>query len=338
MGVSAAVWKGSTILSMKALFGGNSKPRLSPTEGPKWPSSLLSRRAHFINCHGALADPRFYGQKGTAFPVAHDASLIIKAKVSPGTVAAIECCYGAELYAPEDTHLSIANTYLGSGAWGYFGSTTIAYGPADSNGAADLICQYFLKSALNGASLGRAALEARQKFAEETTELDPIDLKTLVQFILLGDPSIHPVQAKTATTKTRTLTPEAGDSFERDERRRSLLAKGVMIQQSLAVARRSKVQPSTQEASILARLAAERLGSPRVLSFEIERRNPRVRSALRKGHMAEKSPSAFHVVMGYPKSAAAAKTRAAPGIQRVIAFVAKSVNGKIVSVRELQAK
>lgn len=80
-----------------------------------------------------------------------------------------------------------------------------------------------------------------------------------------------------------------------------------------------------------------------MLSFNVDHRNPQVRSALTKGRMAEKSPSSFHVVIGLDKGAAAApKTRSAvaepPPIKPVIALVAKEVGGKIVSVRELHGK
>ncbi len=59
----------------------------------------------------------------------------------------------------------------------------------------DLICQYFVRAVRDGASLGRAALEARHRFASQLSHLDPSDLKTLIQFYLLGDPSIQPVEA-----------------------------------------------------------------------------------------------------------------------------------------------
>ena len=76
----------------------------------------------------------------------------------PDTVVAAECCYGAQLFNPNDADgsLPMSNAYLGAGAAGYFGSTTIAYGPATGNGAADLLAQYFLINVLAGASLGRA--------------------------------------------------------------------------------------------------------------------------------------------------------------------------------------
>jgi len=110
-------------------------------------------------------------------------------------VIAVECCYGAELYDPSDSGMQpgICSTYLRDGAYGYFGSSTIAYGPSEGNGQADLICQYFVDEVLGGASLGTATLRARHRFAQNYTHLDPVDLKTLVQFHLLGDPSIHAV-------------------------------------------------------------------------------------------------------------------------------------------------
>ena len=56
-----------------------------------------------------------------------------------------------------------------------------------------------------GHSLGLAALKAQQRYVEQVNELDPIDLKTLAQFYLLGDPSVQPVKVVTATR-----TPPAG--------------------------------------------------------------------------------------------------------------------------------
>src|SRR4029453_14340311 len=105
-----------------------------------------------------------------------------------GAGAAVECCYGAQLYdsVTLSLPLPICQRYLIQGAYGYFGSSTIAYGPEEGNGAADLITQYFLLAILDGASLGRAALQARQQFVQQTGELDPVDLKTLGQFNLLG--------------------------------------------------------------------------------------------------------------------------------------------------------
>jgi hypothetical protein len=70
-----------------------------------------------------------------------------------------------------------------------FGASTVAYGPAASNAYADVICRMFVSEVLNGASLGRAVLVARQRFVQAQSFLDPTDLKTLAQFNLLGDPA-----------------------------------------------------------------------------------------------------------------------------------------------------
>ena len=118
--------------------------------------------------------------------------------------------------------LPICQSYLEQGAYGYFGSTTIAYGPADANGAADLICQYFLLKILDGASLGHAALMARQLFVRDNAQMDAMDLKTLAQFCLLGDPSVHPVAEQSATSIPGGVTKADMDRYFRAERRQKM--------------------------------------------------------------------------------------------------------------------
>ena len=194
LGITAKAWEGSTALSLGKLFGA-AEIHTSPAEGPAWTAARLQRRIHFINCHGAEGDPQFYGQHGTDYPVSLR-SADVTGHVAAGTVVAAECCYGAQLWAagPGDGE-PLAMAYIGDGAAAFFGSTTIAYGPANANGDADLICEYFLEGVLAGASLGRAALEARQRFVHGDTVLSPVSTKTLAQFQLLGDPSVCPVLA-----------------------------------------------------------------------------------------------------------------------------------------------
>ena len=204
--LSAQVWKKSTALSLTNIFGNSSKLLLAPPTTSGGASRKLGPRSHFINCHGALADWRFYGEDKRGMPTALD-SKDVRGRIREGTVAAVECCYGAELYDSVTLKLptSICQTYMAQKAYGYFGSTTIAYGPAEGNGAADLITQYFLLELQAGHSLGLAALKAQQRYVEQVNELDPIDLKTLAQFYLLGDPSVQPVKVASATR-----TPPAG--------------------------------------------------------------------------------------------------------------------------------
>jgi hypothetical protein len=373
LGISAEVWRGSTEMTLTNLFGSADDMQLAPDKGPGWETSLISRRTHFINCHGAQADFHFYGQSGQSYPEAHDASFF-NGKIKEGTLVAAECCYGGELYNPNlaDGQAGICNTYLGNGAYGFFGSTTIAYGPAEGNGSADLICQFFLRSVFRGASLGRAALEARQRFIEASPELDPIDLKTLAQFNLYGDPSI--VAVAVAASQTRSVRG-AKAAFEaaaanRADVRRQLLNKGLWLAKNhpvaaervttaAAVTRGAKTRAAGAGSPLqaeLKRLAARvNLRQPEIMTFGIDRA-PEPKSLTRSMKAMRPASTAFHVIVGRPEDGAApppaatrgmrgGKAKAAeaagaevPPVRSIVALVAKEVDGQIVSVRELHGK
>jgi len=196
-GLSAHVWRKSTEMSVAAMFGAKTVVRTSPLEGPLWTKKDLAPVWHFINCHGAPEDTHFSGQKGEEYPIAED-SARLGTLIGRGTIAAAECCYGAQIFDP-----GICLTYLSEGAIGFLGSTTIAYGPANKNESADLLCRYFMESCLKGASTGRALLEARQRFAEDVAPINPVDLKTIAQFLLLGDPSLKGLSVPDAKPKKK---------------------------------------------------------------------------------------------------------------------------------------
>lgn len=242
--VTAQVWKKSTEMSLQSMFSDATHLVSSPVQNEKtdakYSKTQLKPRTHFYNCHGTPADPCYYGQRGQNFPVALR-STNIKMNITAGTVAAAECCYGAQLYNASNAETqteSICHTYLGNGAVGFVGSSTIAYGPADSNALADLITQFFICNILKGASTGRAFLEARQRFLSESgPQLDPYELKTLAQFYLLGDPSVSPALSDDiATTKILSSNSIANS-------RLSLQIKGASLQQSIAPSKKMKANP-----------------------------------------------------------------------------------------------
>ena len=250
LGLTTISWHASTHLSLTNIFG-NAKdlhrvPLMGPSKGPPWRS--IGRLAHFINCHGSSADFHFYGKRGKKFTIAHDATKLHGVK--PGTVISAECCYGAELYDPARAQgqAGICNTYLGLGAHAYFGSSTIAYGPNTGNSQADLICQYFLQRVLQGASVGEATLLARLSFIKQMSVAAPTDLKTLAQFNLMADPSVHPVAApppghhdsiiaskKASASKPKTVAPDLDvRTASRAQRRRHLAALGSVLSSTVA--------------------------------------------------------------------------------------------------------
>jgi len=310
------------------VFGDSDALNLAPPSGPAFSAKALAPLAHFINCHGGQSDPTFFGEKGNSQPVSLTSDSIAK-KIKPGTVAAVECCYGAELYdlVTLSVAMPICQRYLNRGAYGFFGSSTIAYGPEEGNGAADLITQYFLLALLEGASLGRAALTARQRFVEQVGELDPVDLKTLGQFNLLGDPSIHPVVIASPTEVPKGVDVEKSERDERQQRRAKLRDVGELLQQTKPTA--------SQKASKI-------------------RKSPAVRKALaniarKAGIGTKKEFTAYNVKM--PKGVRRRGTKAAPTASRYyvavyrpsvddysVAAVAKEVDGRITGYRIYKEK
>lgn len=327
-GLSAEVWKGSTALSLANVFGSSNGLLLAPPAGPGYPGGELKARTHFINCHGGPASPEFYGQHGSSYPVALT-TRDTAGQVTEGAVAAVECCYGAELYdsVTLSINMPICQSYLEQGACAYFGSTTIAYGPADTNGAADLICQHFLLNVLDGASVGRAALLARQQFVDGVAQMDPIDLKTLSQFCLLGDPSVHPVRPAAAAGVPKGLSESEAERFFRAERRAKLQQAGAFLRKTKPTAARREVKaaiaPKVRTAlSNIAVQAGLRRAQP-FGAFGVTRPAGAGASAGK----ASATPTRYHVAVGLPEGAA-------PDARMLlVAVVAKELSGRIVGYR-----
>jgi hypothetical protein len=324
-GLSTFTWRGSTKMSLDNIFGNNTQILLAPTSGPRYSAAKLGARMHFINCHGAMSAPEFYGQKGNSYPVSLNTKNT-KKMILEGTVAAVECCYGSELYDAQTLELDIpiCQSYLSQGAYGYFGSTTIAYGPADDNGSADLICQYFLLNVQAGASVGRAALMARQQFVDHAKQMDPMDLKTLAQFCLLGDPSVTPVAAQSKNQTPKGMSFEDAERFRRRERRAQLKQKGDFLKQTKPTAskRVKGGRISTHAKTALANLVkkTDLPLSQAFTPFEVKGgRQP-------KGQAAKlaSAPSRYLLTVGKPKNG---KGRA---LDYRVAIIAKEVNGRIV--------
>jgi hypothetical protein len=322
-GLSTQSWRKSTDKSLFAIFGDSGALTVAPPGGPTHPAARLAPLAHFINCHGGSSDPNFYGEKGNSQPISLTSNGIAK-KIKPGTVAAVECCYGAEMYDSVTLALPlpICQRYLVQGAYGYFGSSTIAYGPADTNSAADLITQYFLLAILEGASLGRATLSARQQFVQQTGELDPMDLKTLGQFSLLGDPSIVPAKVVSATSVPKGADTDENKRQERRERRAKMRATGELLQETKPTASRkaTKVRKSATVRKALANIAREAgIGTKREFTaFDVK--TPK--GARQRGSKAVPVASRYYVAVFRPKKESSS-----------VAAVAKEVSGRIVGYR-----
>jgi Subtilase family/Peptidase family C25 len=349
-GLSCASWSGSTTKNLGSLFGAGSRPLLSPPDGPRWSRSQLAPRSHFFNCHGALSDAQLYGEEKLPEDSEEEPdqpvcfrSGTLSGKVTGGAVVAAECCYGAELYEP-DTGISpsVANRYFENGAWAFAGSTTIAYGPADSLGDADLISQFFLQHLRAGASTGRAFLQARLDFVKAAKRLSPTEVKTLAQFVLLGDPSIHPVAAGSppkaaargaASAKAKHAATSAAPPAGRDERRRRLHLQGQTLRETTPLTTKTGKAPASIVSKMLTRCGVEKSALVRSASYVAPARPPeedappvakfarRARHAAKSGRPPKKAAAApgptvkFHVVIVERKPLAKPKSATTPAVK-----------------------
>lgn len=204
-------WNGAGKACVEYLNHPASSLLISPPEVDASPkaTALLPSPLHMVKCHGSPLDPQFYGQQGSAYPVALT-STTLRTRLTPGTLAAAMCCYGAQVYSPSDPAATVpgawplASTYLRGGASGFAGSTGIAWvGPSEMM-CADWVVAGYLKGVLGGASIGRAFLEAKQDYlrwiGQQGCAPGLADEKTLIEFVLLGDPSVQPVVAAAAAT------------------------------------------------------------------------------------------------------------------------------------------
>lgn len=189
---------------------------------------------HMIKCHGNKKEGKFLGFD--EFDEDHDKSNVAMTsetlrqlqRLEASTLVGAMCCYGAQVFSPADPKARspgewpIASTYLREGALGFVGSTKKAWVGLDKMNAADWIVTDYLRRVLDGASIGRAFLESKQDNPgyeyEHGRVLGPEEQKTVVEYILLGDPSIHPVSS----------TPHSANELALQERRQRRVARAMI--------------------------------------------------------------------------------------------------------------
>jgi hypothetical protein len=207
-------------------------------------------------------------------------------KVPAATVVAAECCYGAQLYKPPaDGVRGICTVYLSEGAVGFFGSTNVAWGDADETNFADYMAIEFIRALQAGASLGAAALQARQYYIGLDGYMEMIDLKTLAQFVLLGDPSIQPMRARAAK---QTEAPR------RRARRVRFATKAKKIEKATALAQRPRKRDGSQP--LRDYLTEQGINAVSIESFPLRKQgNRRVHAKL--GRELVREGTVFHAVV-----------------------------------------
>jgi hypothetical protein len=179
----AAAQEGASVLLAPPLAAGS--PELRTLEG----AQMI-----YCNLHGVRSGDSWYGQP------ARDSELI--PAIAPADAAALDldgavvitqACFGARL-DPAQAGPTLAAALLAAGVRGLYGALGLTYGAPDPPpGESDLLAAALL-AALRapGARLGPALVAAQAELLRTTIRrqgaLDPDDLKTLLGFMLYGDP------------------------------------------------------------------------------------------------------------------------------------------------------
>ena len=198
LGYSAEIWKEASREVYKTASG--NELQLSP---PLHSGSLPMKDSNgnkigYFNLHGIKDGPNWYGQKdfssqstGPDYPIALSPSIYNDHIQSPKFVFS-EACYGANIIEKHHEE-AISLKFLDSGTKSFIGSTCIAYGSVmPPLIAADYLAEAFWSQIMEGQAAGYALMQAKLNLVEEMTRkqgfLDGEDQKTILSFILFGDP------------------------------------------------------------------------------------------------------------------------------------------------------
>lgn len=198
-GYAAEVWKLPSDIVFKVIDSKKKITLAPPTDFSSLPMNSKSKyRCAYFNLHGLKDSPEWFGQKDLAkdsnepeFPVALIPSQFNQTHAAPEIVFT-EACYGNYIVDKESKE-SMALNFMANGSRVVVGSTCVAYGSVQKPLiAADLLAEEFWKQVQNGVAVGYALLRSKLNLAREMTDrqgyLDGEDQKTILSFVLLGDP------------------------------------------------------------------------------------------------------------------------------------------------------
>jgi hypothetical protein len=158
-------------------------------------------------------------------------------------------------------------------------------------------------------------------------ELDPMDLKTLAQFNLLGDPSVHPARVARATGVPKNADREDVDRVGRRDRRVKMRVAGRFLQETKPTAARIEkgVRRSASVRSSLSSIA-RRAGIGAKTEFVAYKVNRPAAAAIRDTKAAPVA-TRYYVALSTPKG------RRSETLNLGVAAVAKEVKGRIIGFR-----
>ncbi len=189
-GMSASVWQEASKNVFRQIGDIREMKISPPTTSENFNSNWLKNKVFlYFNLHGSAVSENWYGQRDGDYPIALRPSNVLSAS---GFVAS-EACYGAYIINKSEKNALSLKFLNEDDIVGFCGSTTIAYGPpVPPSSEADLLVKYLFEYLKQGLSLGEAFKNAKVDFARKIVRrhgfLDDDDQKTLLQFVLYGNP------------------------------------------------------------------------------------------------------------------------------------------------------
>ncbi len=196
-GYSAEVWKDISSSIYRTIGDSRSLITSPPNEADRI-KLLPNTRLGYFNLHGVPDSCEWFGQRdpkntveGPEYPIALHPKDISNGGKAPQVVFS-EACYGANIYQ-KSVDEALALKFLASGSIAVVGSTVVSYGSVNLPlNAADLLGKAFWENYKEGLTAGEALRRAKITVASEMHErqgyLDGEDQKTLISFVLYGDP------------------------------------------------------------------------------------------------------------------------------------------------------
>jgi tetratricopeptide (TPR) repeat protein len=200
LGYSASIWRKASMAVFRAIGDPQAMLTSPPVQAGALPvQAVRPVTLSYYNLHGVEDAAEWFGHRDpvrdkegdTEFPIALRPQDIVNGGRAPKVVFS-EACYGAHV-VKRTSEDAIALKFLSSGTHAVVGSTEISYGSVTPPLiAADLLGRYFWDQLGQGMPVGEAMRRAKLSLVAEMHRrqgyLDGEDQKTLISFVLYGDP------------------------------------------------------------------------------------------------------------------------------------------------------
>jgi len=198
LGYAADVWKEASATVYTAIGDPRDLLTSPPTDANWFPIKELGPQyVSYFNLHGIEDGPDWYGQRSAddhtsiEYPIALRPADVTNSGRAPVVVFS-EACYGANVFGKSSGD-ALCLRFLECGTRALVSSTKIAYGSViPPLIGADLLGRLFWQNVNAGLPVGEALRRAKLQMAQDMHDrqgfLDGEDQKTLISFILYGDP------------------------------------------------------------------------------------------------------------------------------------------------------